>query len=109
MSEMGQVSDGYHTFDELYQHRVALFLALCRALGTGWRSSFHADGGRFVGWFIVGLTLPRVGDITYHLPDDQWENAAHLHTLTFAPAWDGHTPAEVVERLTQYATLEEVR
>lgn len=25
----GEVSDGYHTFDELYEHRVALFIALC--------------------------------------------------------------------------------
>lgn len=26
------VSDGYHTFKELYEHRVTLFVALCNSL-----------------------------------------------------------------------------
>lgn len=106
MSATGQLSDGYHTFDELYEHRTALFLALCRALELGWRSRLHADGSMFEGWFIAGVPL-MTGEITYHLPLDQWDNAAHLHTLPHAYAWDGHTPADVVERLTLYATLPE--
>jgi hypothetical protein len=270
------VSDGYHTFAELYQHRFALFLALCRALEMGWKSRLHADGTMYPGWFIAGIELPgewgtprtypivtkhrlkdrppgtklgyfRISDIdrnltqvswhktqggyihrqdhlpsphgylhriialrmfgdipdgyevdhvnrntfdctrtnirlatpygqklnirrngkcvyqrrngrwsarfgsklpslgtfdtreeainaskaaylaaleeakeqnhflekhertfsiTYHLPESEWETAAHLHTLDHAPSWDGHTSADVVERLRLYAFLE---
>ena len=28
----GDISDGYHTFDELYEHRIALFITLARLL-----------------------------------------------------------------------------
>lgn len=28
----GQLSDGYHSFDELYEHRLVLFIALCNQL-----------------------------------------------------------------------------
>jgi hypothetical protein len=105
MADMGQVSDGYHTFHDLYAHRIALFLALCRAVGMGWKSRVHADGSAFDGWFIAGVTLPMVGEITYHLPNEAWDEAAHLQTVAFAPPWDGHTPEDVVQRLTLYATL----
>lgn len=46
------VSDGYHTFKELYAHRVALFIALCNTLiehesdvlvDRVWKSKFHSD------------------------------------------------------------------
>ena len=101
-----QVSDGYHTFAELYEHRVALFLALAQALGTGWRSLLHADGTSFEGWFIAGLSLPVVGEITYHLPIAMWKQSGFIHTCEKAPSWDGHTPNNVVERLLLYASLE---
>ena len=103
--DSGNVSDGYHTFSELYAHRFALFLALCRALNMGWKSRVHSDGSMYEGWFLVGLTLPMVGEITYHLPLSVWDNAAHLVALDRAPTWDGHTSDEVVERLMLYATL----
>jgi hypothetical protein len=48
-----EASDGYHTFSELYDHRITLFIALCRiSKGRGpsgrwsqlWRSKRHSDG-----------------------------------------------------------------
>jgi hypothetical protein len=99
------VSDGYHTFRELYAHRVALFLALARALGTAWRAHQHSDGTMYDGWFIVGLALP-TGDISYHLPLADWHETGWMHTSTRAPSWDGHMPADVVQRLRLYAALE---
>ena len=100
------VSDGYHTFRELYAHRFALFLALARSLGTAWRAHQHADGTMFEGWFIVGLMLS-TGQITYHLPLTDWEHTGFMHTYTRAPSWDGHTSRDVVERLRLYADIEE--
>ena len=30
--ERSKISDGYHDFEELYEHRCRLFVALCNAL-----------------------------------------------------------------------------
>jgi hypothetical protein len=101
-----QISDGYHSFAELYQHRCALFLALCRALDMGWKSHLHADGSSYPGWFIAGLMLPMFGEITYHLPNAEWDTTPFLAVYSHAPSWDGHTSTDVVARLRQYAACE---
>jgi hypothetical protein len=50
------VSDGYHTFGELYEHRITLFLVLMlRHPNISWRSRNHADGSEWEGWFIAGI------------------------------------------------------
>jgi len=36
-------SDGYHTFKELYDHRITLFIALCRKLSCLEKASNCAD------------------------------------------------------------------
>ena len=47
----GEVSDGYHTFNELYEHRHALFLALMKAYPQwSWYSGKHHDGSEWQGW-----------------------------------------------------------
>lgn len=98
----GEVSDGYHTFDELYEHRHALFLALVRQnKAMAWRARMDSEGKGMEGWFLVGLRLPG-GDISYHLPDRLWENLEGIQTTEKAPKWDGHTSADVVKRLLQW-------
>lgn len=114
---MGQVSDGYHTFDELYAHRIELFIALCRmlswrlgaAIATGetviddfdytWRSERHSDGSAIEGWFVLGIYRTNGTQITYHLPINRWGDCGFAETLPLAPAFDGHTSADVLERL----------
>ncbi len=99
----GQVSDGYHTFDELYEHRCILFLALLRAHPQlSWCSKLHEDGTMFEGWFEAGMDLP-TGQVTYHFPERLWPLAAACsRALPRAPKWDGHTPAQALERLRQW-------
>lgn len=98
--DLAQLSDGYHTFAELYEHRHALFIALCRRLDLcAWRSRQHADGTSFPGWFIMGLYRAPGEQITYHLPERLWDRTHFVETLDHAPEWDGHTSAEVVRRL----------
>lgn len=96
----GDVSDTYHTFDELYNHRTALFLALCRAYPEdSWWSSFHDDGTMFDEMFIAGINLPS-GPITYHIEDYYRPLfAKYVKEVDKAPKWDGHTPQDVVIRL----------
>ena len=102
-SEIGKISDGYHTFEELYQHRCTLFACLMKSHpDLSWKSKKHSDGSAWDGWFIAGMRLPS-GDITYHLPADMWELLSGVDTLDLGVAWDGHTSADVVARLTEFA------
>lgn len=98
----GQVSDGYHTFDELYEHRNTLFLCLLK-LNGGWISKLHDDGTQLPGWFIAG-TLINQKMVTYHMPEYMWGLAAsHGATiLDRAYRWDGHSPGDVLVRLRDF-------
>lgn len=97
----GEVSDGYHTFDELYEHRCTLFLALMKVMPEiSWISQLHDEGNGFDGWFIAGMNFD-TGTVSYHLPMEMWTHAcvtgAELRER--APKWDGHTSADVVKRI----------
>lgn len=105
-----QVSDGYHTMDELYEHRITLFIGLCKmfrdkgyttydGINDVWRSDKHEDGTMFPGWFIMGIHKAAGKQITYHLPIDRWKETNFAQTLQNGPKWDGHTPKDVIERL----------
>ena len=102
MSEMGKISDGYHTFDELYEHRNLLFLNLMRCnSASAWVSRMHSDGSVIDGWFIAGIELP-TGQISYHLPAELWEVACQYSgTIHDRAPWDGHTSNNVLERLRE--------
>lgn len=64
-----------------------------------WRSKLHSDGTSFDGWFILGIGTERGKQMTYHLPLDRWNDTSFADTFDKAPEWDGHTPADVLERL----------
>lgn len=102
--------DGYHTFDELYKHRITLFIALCRhmhdlyALENPkkykiWKSVRHSDGSSWDGWFIMGIGTEAGNQITYHLPMVEWANTDFVEQLENAPEFDGHTSDDVLVRL----------
>lgn len=104
---VGQVSDGYHTFDELYEHRCTLFLALMQSNpATSWYSKRHHDESEWEGWFIAGMRL-LTGDITYHLPISMWDMAAQTGALMLdnGVKWDGHTAADVVKRVQEWIKM----
>jgi hypothetical protein len=91
----GSTSDGYHTFDELYFHRMILFSVICNQNSNkAWKSRKHSDGGMFGDdWFIVGIKTP-LGEYSYHYKMDCWEYF-NVEILPFAPEWDGHQPSDV--------------
>lgn len=96
----GQISDGYHTFDELYAHRVRLFSTLMRAHpDKSWWSFKHHDGSVWDGWIIAGIDTP-AGPATYHLPVSEIEFFNEgVRQLRRGKEWDGHTADDVLERL----------
>jgi hypothetical protein len=96
-----EVSDGYHTIGELYEHRINLFIALCKYVPSRWRSIKHSDGSSFDGWFIMGISTKDGKQITYHLPMSKWEDTSFATELDKAPEWDGHTSNDVLKRLLE--------
>jgi hypothetical protein len=105
------ISDGFHTFGELYDHRRALTAVLAAmaatAEGGSWRSKAHHpdDSPMFEGgYFIVGIELPS-GTITYHYKLAHWDDFASVPELEHAPKWDGATPDDTVTRLFEMARL----
>ena len=105
VKSLSQVSDGYHTIEELYKHRNYLFLALLNAVDfPRWKSKKHNDGTEFDDWFIAGIDLP-TDTITYHLPIYLW-GLCNASTLQKAPKWDGHTSEDVICRLEKLLCAE---
>jgi hypothetical protein len=97
-----KVSDGVHTFGELYLHRNHLFIALMKSHPQmSWRSLQHDNGSFHDGWFIAGMKTPK-GDITYHLPESMWYMLDGIKTLGKAPKFDGHTSQDVLDRLCDW-------
>lgn len=106
------ISDGYHTFGELYEHRIVLFIALCREMANNpayqdgqkskiWRSMAHSDGSAWKGWFIMGLGIEQGEQITYHLPIHYWEKTNFAETIAQAPSFDGHSSNDVLQRISK--------
>lgn len=116
----GDTSDGYHTFQELYDHRTALLMAacnsimmFCNAIGVEYgdtsqyvfKSRAHHDGERVKGYFIVGINCQSESDAddkwaTWHCEDKWWDKFA-IPELERAPEWDGHMPDDALERLVK--------
>ncbi len=101
-----ETGDGYHTFDELYEHRHVLFIALARRISGSrpdriWRSKLHHDGSSFPGWFVMGIDRLSGEQVTYHLPMRFWDagDVEFAVELDRAPEWDGHSSADVLARL----------
>ena len=96
---MGEISDGYHTFNELYHHRAVLFSVLCNSHAhLAWKSKKHHDGSMYDGMFIVGIETPE-GQATYHYSIAPYWNIFHVKIYENAPEWDGHTPEEAIKRI----------
>lgn len=99
--DTNEISDGYHTFGELYHHRALLFSVICKCYPQiAWKSLKHHDGTMFDDMFIVGLDTPN-GQATYHYDiEPYWdEYFGNVRELEFAPEWDGHTSDEAIERI----------
>lgn len=96
---IGEISDGYHTFNELYDHRAKLFSVICNTYKSrAWKSKLHDDGSMYDGMFIVGINTPK-GQATYHYDIEPYWKLFDVVELPKAPIWDGHTPTEAIDRI----------
>ena len=91
----GDLSDGYHTFNELYHHRAVLFSVIVNQnKNISWKSKKHHDGTMYVGMFIVGVNTPQ-GQYSYHYDIEPYWNMFDCKELDNAPVWDGHEPKDI--------------
>jgi hypothetical protein len=104
----GNTSDGYHTFNELYEFRKAYNIALFNEWSSSGKCSVHKSwrhhdgelcfGG---GWFIVVAVLPN-GQISNHYEAKDWGLFQIKETEKALFEFDGHTGQDVINRLSSY-------
>ena len=113
-NDTNYISDGSHTYGELYHHRAVLFASLVSIVTKAhlltsynkndtqepiycWKSKLHDDGTMFDGYFIVGIKTWE-GMATYHYDMKYWD-MFDCQEIERAPEFDGHTPDMAIERI----------
>lgn len=103
IDNIGDFSDGYHTFNQLYHQRAVLFATIVNLnQNISWKSWKHEDGkycfDRNGEWFIVGIDTPQ-GSYTYHYEKAYWD-MFKCQELPNGKHWDGHTEDDVIRLLS---------
>ena len=126
--DRGSISDGYHTFNELYEFRKLYNALLFNEWGKQivedreWakdeqgrlyakvvkikykydvhKSTRHNNGELFFGggWFVVVAILPS-GQITNHYPISDWNLFKIPEVENAKYEFDGHTSQDVLDRM----------
>ena len=101
VDEIDDVSDGFHTFRQLYYQRMMLFATIVKQnKDKAWKSLRHEDGELCFGgeWFIVGVDTPE-GSYTYHY-ENNYFSLFDCEELERGKHWDGHTEKDVTRLLS---------
>jgi hypothetical protein len=109
---VGDLSDGYHTYNELYEHRCRLFIELCKRCSEINRDVetiydiYIVDKSDNDEWFLLVLVdkYARTNNqMSYHLPIEHYNECNYIATSIEKKEWekmfDGHTSKDVLERL----------
>lgn len=115
--ETSNITDKWHTFGDLYNHRMAFTIALCNAINLlnidklliegredpkvyCYKSKRHYNNEKdpmFEGSFIVVIESPG-GQISYHYDLEEWDKFKVEERYEPNP-YDGHTPDDTIVRL----------
>lgn len=95
---VGELSDTYHSFDDLYKHRTILSALLFLNFPYSWKSKIHEDGTMYDGMFVTGFPTP-TGMVSYHYDLEYWD-LFKIPEIPHAPHFDGYTDNDVLIRLT---------
>lgn len=103
VDDIGELSDGFHTFNQLYHQRAVLFATIVNQnTDKSWKSFKHEDGQYCFDsngeWFIVGIDTPE-GSYTYHYEKKYWD-MFKCAELPCGKHWDGHTEKDVTRLLS---------
>ena len=93
------ISDKWHTFGDLYYHRMILtYIILKNYPNLSWKSKQHHDGTMFDGSFIVGINTLK-GQYSYHYDLEHWD-LFDIEELDKAPIYDGHKPEDITRLIS---------
>ena len=104
------ISDGYHTFGELYKHRIQLYLSLISYARFDtrvnvWYAHKHSDGEIWDGWILVGIENKETGEqVSYHIESSYEKRLKELDIQMYdlGLQWDGHSSDDVLGRLAKW-------
>ena len=106
VDDLSKVSDGYHTIDDLYQHRQLLFITICLMEQTRFNRQtlnkippvcWKLDPN-IPNWFLLYWESPQ-GQISYHIQDKYLCLVEHRILRDEERKWDGHKSIDVENRL----------
>lgn len=88
-----EISDGYHTFTDVYNHRIMLFLLVISLLkkSNSTIKIWYANSEE-IGWYIVGIDFENGKKrVSYHLPTSSKEylDKMNVEYLDKLPEYDG--------------------
>ena len=109
VKEIDDLSDGFHTFRQLYYQRMMLFAVIVKQnKNKAWKSLRHEDGELCFGggWFIVGIDTPE-GSYTYHY-ENKYFDLFDCEILDYGKHWDGHTEKDVTRLLSLESNCSEI-
>lgn len=110
------ISDGYHTMHELYEHRMELNIALFNLIHetntksddpdyykpTVLKAKSHNNGSMFEGYFIAMAIQSQANggkQLSYHYKLEYWDRF-NIPSYDICPyPYDGHTSKDTLERL----------
>lgn len=110
VKEIDDLSDGFHTFRQLYYQRMMLFATIVKQNhDRAWKSLRHEDGELCFGggWFIVGIDTPE-GSYTYHY-ENKYFDLFDCEILDYSKHWDGHTEKDVTRLLSLPSAEPEIK
>lgn len=107
LENKGELSDGNHTFNQLYEFRKVYNAALFNEFARQNKYDVHKSKKYFTGelcyegdWFIVIAILP-TGQISNHYEIKNWDLFKIPETETVKYPFDGHTSVDVIDRLSR--------
>ena len=95
-NSVDDISDGYHSFGDLYKHRTYLLALATIHMPYAWKARVHEDGTMYDDMFVVGFPTP-TGMVTYHCDNEFW-NDFKVPVIPHAPHFDGYSDKDVLDR-----------
>lgn len=95
-----KVTDGYHSFDELYDHRCILFITLMKQMpDKAFWTYKNKEEETWDGWIICAIETKH-GQISYHVPVKYIGLLKdYIQEKECNDTYDEHTSVDVLERL----------
>ncbi|MFA5602776.1 MAG: hypothetical protein WDA21_03475 [Bacilli bacterium] len=101
------ISDGWHTFGELYKHRQMLLIKLCQFISKSnrkdlvvWKTRKHNDNTVMEGYFLLGITINKNNYISYHMDNNVWDLCAYAIELDKSPIVGNYNSKMALQNLT---------